>query len=214
MTVTPDTCSLLLLRHGATDNNLMKPPRLQGQRIDMALSATGVIQAEQTARFLAGWPVAAVFSSPLLRARQTAEAIARRHGLEVQVIDALTECDVGAWENRTWPEIEREDPDACRAFTGDPYRCAYRDGENLQQVCDRAFPALTELAHRHLGQQIVVVAHNVVNRVYLGTLLGLPGDRHRHVPQDNCGMSLVHHLDSQAKVITLNSIFHLSPVTH
>ena len=73
----PTPCTLYLVRHGATDNNLHNPPRLQGQRVDLGLSAAGKAQAEQTARFLATRPLAAVFSSPMLRARQTAEAIAR-----------------------------------------------------------------------------------------------------------------------------------------
>jgi broad specificity phosphatase PhoE len=208
-----ETCTLYLVRHGATDNNLERPPRLQGQRVNLALSAAGRIQAEQTARFLAAQPIAAVFSSPLLRARQTADTIARPHGLTVQLVDALSECDVGAWEDRSWPQIEREEPEAYQQFAADPYRHGYRGGETLQQVEDRVLPALNELAASHAGQRILVVAHNVVNRVLLGKLLDIAPAKRREILQDNCCLNVIEYRDSQPKLVTLNAVFHLSPTT-
>ena len=105
----PNTCWLYLIRHAATANNRAKPPRLQGRRTNPGLSEEGHRQAEQTARFLSSAGLKAVFSSPLLRARQTAEAIATPHGLDVITVDDLIEVDVGIWEGRDWacpnPEI-------------------------------------------------------------------------------------------------------------
>lgn len=202
-------CQLYLVRHGATDNNLMQPPRLQGQRVDALLSSTGLHQAEQTARALAELAIAAVYASPLLRAVQTAEVIARPHELAVVTVPELVECDVGDWEGLTWPAIQQAEPEAYRLFHSNAYEHGYRGGENLRQVEQRAMPALHAIAAKHVGQVIVIVAHNVVNRVFLGHLLGVPPALRRHVPQDNCGLNLVRFNAGQPTLATLNGVFHL-----
>src|SRR5262245_13991006 len=130
----PDSCVMLLLRHGATENNVARPLRLQGCRSDLPLSAEGRIQAERTAAYLARYRLDAIYSSPLLRAQQTSAAIAARHGLPVETISELTEVDVGEWEGRAWEEIERREADAHRAFMENPAVNPYRGGESLNQV--------------------------------------------------------------------------------
>lgn len=205
----PPTCWLYLVRHGATENNRARPPRLQGRRTDPPLSDEGLEQAQNTGRLLADCPIDAVYSSPLLRARQTAEAIAQPHGLEVQPVQGLIEVDVGDWEGRAWDEIERTDPEAYRAFMTDATVHPYLGGENLQTVLDRTAPTFEKLLAENLGRAIVAVAHNVVNRAYLAELLGLPLARYRWVPQDNCGVNLLRYRTGKVKVVTVNSVFHL-----
>lgn len=205
----PNTCWLYLVRHGATDNNRARPPRLQGRRTDPALSNEGQDQAEATGRLLADVAVDAVFASPLLRARQTAGAIAGPHNLDVQLVEDLIEVDVGDWEGRPWDEIERTNPEAYRAFMTDASINAYLGGENLQTVLDRSGPAFERLFEENLGRVIVAVAHNVVNRAYLAGLLGLPLAKYRSVPQDNCGVNLLRYRDGKVKPVTLNAVLHL-----
>jgi broad specificity phosphatase PhoE len=205
----PDTCRLYLLRHGATDNNLAHPPRLQGCRVDAGLSPEGFEQARQTQAFLAQVHLDAVFSSPLLRARQTAEAIAWPRGLEVQVVREITEVDVGRWEGRTWAEVDRSDPEAYRLFTTDAGRNPYMGGENLAEVQARVVPALERLLEQNRGRVVLAVAHNVVNRVFLAHLLGIPLARYRIVTQDNCGINLLSHREGKVRVVSVNGVFHL-----
>jgi broad specificity phosphatase PhoE len=205
----PDTCWLYLIRHAATENNDAVPPLLQGRRTDPGLSAEGWKQAAKTGRFLASRRVAAVYSSPLLRARQTAEAIAEHHGLAVQIIEGLIEADVGLWEGRTWEEIEKTDPEAYRAFRADAAVHPYLGGENLQTVLDRAAPALERIMAENLGRTVVAVAHNVVNRAYLAHLLKIPLGRYRDVPQDNGGLNLIRYRNGCARLVTVNGVGHL-----
>ena len=205
----PDTCWVYLVRHAATDNNRADPPRLQGRRTDPGLSVEGHQQARQTARFLAACRVDTVYSSPLLRARQTAEAIAEPHGLSVQAVDELIEADVGQWEGLAWDEIERTNPEAYRAFMADAAVHPYLGGETLESVYARIVPAFDRLMVDNLGRLIVVSAHNVVNRAYLAPLLGLPLGRYRSVPQDNCGLNLLTYRDGRVKAVTVNAVFHL-----
>jgi broad specificity phosphatase PhoE len=207
----PDPCWLYLIRHGATENNRADPPRLQGRRTDPGLSDEGHHQARQTGRFLAEFPVDAVYSSPLLRARQTAEAIAEPHGLCVQVVEALIEVDVGAWEGRSWEEIQQTDPEAYHAFMTDATVNPYLGGEDLRTVLDRAAPAFQQLVADNPGRLIVTVAHNVVNRAYLAHRMGIPVARYRSIPQDNCGLTLLCYREGQMKVVTINGVFHLNP---
>jgi len=205
-----ETCWLYLIRHGATDNNRARPPRLQGRRTDPSLSDEGHAQAEAVAALLAGQPIDAVYSSPLLRARQTAEPIAQAHGVSVETVDELIEVDVGDWEGQPWDQIEQIDPEAYRLFMADASVNPYLGGENLTTVRDRALPALQRLMAKNLGRQIVAVAHNCVNRTYLAALLNLPLPEYRSIPQDNCGVNLIRYRKDRTKLVTLNVISHVA----
>ncbi|MFZ5832123.1 MAG: histidine phosphatase family protein [Planctomycetota bacterium] len=204
-----DTCWLYLIRHGATANNVAVPPRLQGRRSDPPLSTEGCEQARRTAEALASAGLARVISSPLQRARQTAEAVAAPHGIEVEIDDALIEIDVGAWEGWTWEDVARTHPEAYAAFHTDAAVHPYLEGENMQTVFARCAPSLEQWMQQNLGRVIAVVAHNVVNRCYLASRMGIALSRYRSIPQDNCGISLVRYRGGAAKVVTINSVEHL-----
>lgn len=207
----PDATWMFLVRHGATPNNEAHPPRIQGRRADPPLSAAGQAQARAAAAALAGVRLAAVYSSTLARARETATAIAAPHGLDVETIDALVECDVGQWEGRTWEDVAASEPAEYAAFRRDPARNPYRGGENLEQVLDRVAPTFRALAADRPGQSLAVVAHNIVNRVWLAELLEIPLARARDVVvQHNGGISLVEWRGKRGKVLMLNASFHLA----
>ncbi|HID24012.1 MAG TPA: histidine phosphatase family protein, partial [Planctomycetaceae bacterium] len=111
---------LFLVRHGATDENVAQPYRLQGQRVDPPLNELGRRQAERTAELLRDRPIRHAFSSPLRRAVETATIIVAAHGLEVSRVEELIECDVGRWEGLSWAEVRRRDPEAFGRFMADP----------------------------------------------------------------------------------------------
>lgn len=207
----PDFCHVYLIRHGATANNELNPPRIQGQSSNDGLSATGQHQACLTAQALSKFPVAAVYASPLVRASETAAAIALPHGLPVQHVDGLSECDTGDWSGMTWPEIEAQQPERYRQFQDDPATHGYGGGENLRQLVERVAPAMKQIATANLGRTIVTVAHNVVNRAYIASLLSIPPARGRSIYQDNCGINIIRYNSSgQAKVLMVNSALHLT----
>ncbi|MCU0959604.1 MAG: histidine phosphatase family protein [Pirellulaceae bacterium] len=207
--VAPDACLIFLVRHAATLHNLARPPRIQGCGEDPPLSDAGRAQASCAARLLARQPITAVYASPLQRALETASIIAQPHALAATTVAALHEVDVGDWEGRSWEEIERDDPAAYARFLDDPAQCGYAGGENLQQVQQRTLPALRVLAQQDLGQLVLIVGHNVVNRVLLATWLGIPLARARGIDQDNGGVNVIRYSQDQFKVLTVNSAFHL-----
>ena len=212
MTRDAESTTLYLIRHGATDANLAVPARIQGRNTNPALASVGIRQAEATRDFLATRLVEHCYTSPLLRAAQTASIVAAPHGLTPVPIEALTECDVGRWEGFDWETICGFDPERHARFHANPAEFGYPGGESFADVYDRVRPALDELLLRHVGKTVIVVAHHVVNRTYLAGLLGLGPDRARKVILDNCGISVVVRRHGKTTVGTLNAAFHLEGI--
>jgi broad specificity phosphatase PhoE len=207
---TPDSDThLFLVRHGATEANERRPYVLQGKGVDLPLNENGRRQAAAVGRLLREFRIDQVFSSPLLRAEQTAAAIAAPHGLPVNTIDRLHECDVGEWEGLDWETIRQRNPDAASRFLDRPADHPYLGGESYRDTLDRVLPTVRELLELHVGRNIVIVAHNVVNRVYLAHLLGTDLNRAKSIPQHNGAVNFIRHHNGEAVVATLNSIMHL-----
>ena len=207
-----DTTLLYLVRHGATEANFQKPPILQGNGMDLPLNELGRQQASAAGRFLSGFSIDHVYSSPLSRAVETGRAIAEPHGHTVQPIPELVEADVGEWEEKDWGTIMRDFPDDYAAFMEDPGRNPYRGGESYGDVQRRVQPVIKDLLDRHQGQTIVVVAHNVVNRVYLAALLGLDLKYAKGIRQTNTGVNFIRHRSGETELMTLNAHFHLDGI--
>ncbi len=200
---------LLLVRHGTTDFNVRIPYILQGSSIDLPLNDNGRRQAAQVARFLADHPIKHIYSSPLQRAAETAATIAERHGLSVKQIAEITECHVGVWEGKDWGTIAREAPEAYRLFHEDPATHPYLGGESYSDVLRRAWPAFERLLHQHIGETIVVVAHNIVNRALCAHLMGLDLRMAKGLAQNNCCVNIIQHVEGKSTLVTMNSVFHL-----
>jgi broad specificity phosphatase PhoE len=203
---------LYLIRHGATEANLVRPALLQGRRNDPPLAPLGIRQAEATRDLLAIRPIDHCYCSPLIRAVQTADIVAGPHGLTPQTIDDLTECDIGDWEGLDWATIRSLHPEEYKRFHANPGRNGYPGGESFRTVHARSAPIIERLMREHVGEAVLVVAHHVVNRTYLAGLLGLSVDQARQVTLDNCGISVVVREGDKTTVTTLNAAFHLQGV--
>lgn len=160
-----------LIRHGQSISN--SEGRVQG-RADVPLSPLGRRQAEALAAWASGRDrVVEVWSSPLVRARQTAAPIAATLGLEVRICDALAELHAGVFQGHLWEDLETLFPEAvARWRSGDP-DYAIPGGESRAALADRGRAALETLAAQAAGEMIVV-AHGGVLTAALGCLLG-PG---------------------------------------
>ena len=186
------------------------PPRIQGRRTNPDLCDAGREQARRTGEFLKKFPLSAVYSSPLARAHQTADLIAAPHQRSVELVDELTEVDVGEWESMSWEEIAQRNPLEHQRFLDNPAAFPYLGGESLSQVLERVLPALLKLCDRHLDNDAVAIAgHNVVNRVVLAQLLGVPLRLARGIHQDNCGINVLRYREGQLKLMMVNSALHL-----
>jgi broad specificity phosphatase PhoE len=164
---------LIVVRHGETLLN--REYRYVGAG-DYLLSERGQQQAAQLAEALSGFPIVAVYSSPLLRAYCTAEPIAAKHGLAVQVLSGLREGSFGSWEGMSRAEVlarSPEDQQLLLAWERDPC-LAPPGGESLAMVCKRALATVEQLAQVHAEQTIVLVSHVVVIKALLCTALEVP----------------------------------------
>lgn len=150
---------ILAVRHGETAWN--RDTRIQGHT-DIDLNAQGRWQAAQLARALREEPVAAVYASDLSRARETAQAVARLHDRPVHTHAGLRERGFGRFEGHTWAELETRYPEESRAWRQRVPDFAPPGGESLLQLQARVVAAVTDLASRHPGEQILLVAHGGV----------------------------------------------------
>ena len=134
---------ILLARHGETDDNV-PPQRVQGW-IDRPLNDRGREQARELAGAVRDRGIAAVYSSHLARAKETAEVVARELGLEVTVDERLAESRRGEWEGRLLEEIERDDPDGWAAWRRGGAEFRFPGGESLAEHADRVAAALADV---------------------------------------------------------------------
>jgi broad specificity phosphatase PhoE len=158
----------LLVRHGETDWN--REGRFQGHA-DPPLNDLGRAQAAELATALAGEEVAAVYSSPLERAFETAELLAAPRGLAAVPVEGLREIDVGSWQGLTRAEIEARFPREFRRWLD--YGRGWNDGETYEEMGERVVAALRELATRHEQERIMVVTHGGPIRAALALADGI-----------------------------------------
>ncbi len=151
---------IIAVRHGETAWNV--DARIQGQ-LDIGLNDTGRWQARRVGEALAGEPITAVYSSDLERAHETAQSIAETAGLPVVPHEGLRERSFGMFEGKTFDEIHDTWPDHAHNWRKRiPEWEPPEGGESLLALRERVTRTLHDLASRHPGEQIVVVAHGGV----------------------------------------------------
>jgi len=197
----------VLVRHGQTEWNRIE--RFRG-RADVPLNATGLAQAAAVGqRIAAAWRPAAIYSSPLSRAVQTAEAIACHFDQGVQILPGLLDIDYGQWQGLTSDEARRRWPELVNAWYSAPHTVHIPGGETLAEVRARGLTAVRELACRHEGQTIVLVGHTVINRAILLAVLGLGNDRFWRLRQEPCAINVFEIERDDFTLVSLNDTCHL-----
>jgi len=187
--------TLVLTRHGATDRS--EPEQHLGQRIDIPLSASGRAAAEALARRLEGVTFSRVIASPLLRAQETARAVA--HDGPVESDGRLAEMDYGRWEGLTYEQISEADGEFRRQWEANPERLACPGGESGADVARRVRAFLDDLLAGEGAENgdkddrpVLAVAHSTTNRVLLAVALGVPvRDYRRRFRQEPANLTVL-----------------------
>lgn len=193
---------LLLLRHGETPLSVEK--RFSG-RGDAALTERGVAQARAAALRLASLDIDAVVTSPLRRARQTAEAF----GVDVVVDDGLAETDFGEWEGFTFGEVREQWPDAMAAWLAD-LSVAPPGGESFDATFIRVRAARERIVAAYAGARVVVVSHVTPIKALLRDALDAPAHALYRMYLDTASLSVVDWFaDGNAVVTAMNDTAHL-----
>ena len=161
--------TVLLVRHGLTPTTGRVLP---GRSLGLHLSDEGRRQAEAAARRIAKLErVAAVYASPLERARETALAIAKARGLAVRIDRGLLELDIGAWTGSSLARVSRK-PEGAQVQRY-PIGCRFPDGEAFSEMQARVTGTLAALVARHRGGTIVAVSHADPIKAALAHALGM-----------------------------------------
>jgi probable phosphomutase (TIGR03848 family) len=192
---------VLLVRHARTATT---GKRLPGRAPGLVLSPAGRREAEALAGRLAGVPgLAAVYSSPLERARETAAAIARPRRLAVRIARDLIELDVGRWtglalraarKRPEWATVQRH-----------PSGFRFPDGESFTDMQARVVAAIGQLVARHAGQTVVAVSHADPIKAALAHALGIPLDLFQRLVVAPASVSAVAYGPAGPTVLTTNA---------
>ena len=192
---------LVLVRHAATVEEASG--RCYG-RLDVELSAEGRAQCGRIAARLAGDPIGAVVSSPLRRARETAEVIALAHGLAVSVLEDLIELDFGELEGRTYDEIQTGWPALYEQWMLAPTSVRFPGGECYDDLAGRVVDAVEALRGSHDGQVVVAVTHAGVIRAALAYALELARGSVFRLTVDTASTTRIAWIEGVPRVVGVN----------
>ena len=197
---------IYLIRHGQTTWN--KARMFRGRR-DVRLNEIGRQEAACVARVLGGVSFARIFTSPLSRSRETAEAIAALRGVPVSPEAAFVDIDYGEWTEYWDIEARRKFREEYALWRTSPHLMKFPGGESLDEVRGRALPRFLALAEIHPDGPIAVVSHRVVLKVLLSAARGWDNSRFWNVFMDTGAISLLEFARGRLRVVVENDTRHL-----
>ena len=199
--------TLYLIRHGET---LWNRKKMYQGTTDVALSEKGLLQAKLTAERFKDVTLDGVYSSPLSRARTTAEGIAKARGLSVVTDERLSEISFGEWEGKNFEEIEARWPGMMETMFHDPEAMRLPGGETFAQARDRTVAAAEDIFSKGDGKSYVIASHGAAIRTLLCGLLDIPLIKCWNFDLDNASVTELHRFpDGMVILHTLNDTVHL-----
>lgn len=195
--------TLVLVRHGESEGNIR---RIMQGHLDLPLTDAGREQARLVAARLASMPVAAIYSSPLSRSFETAQAIAGRCAVEVQAVAALREGGWGEAQGLTWTEV------AARwdISGGRPLAEVIPGAETPESLRSRAAAAVDELLDRHASDLAVCVTHAGTLAQLVAHLIGMPEGQLPRLRTGNTAVTIVEGNAASPVITLLNDMCHLA----
>ena len=196
---------LILVRHGETVWNVEKIYR---GRADVDLDEVGIKQAELLGKYLGNWELEAIYSSPLKRALDTANIIARYHKIGVYIADGLIDFDYGEWQSLPEQEVRKLYPALLDKWHNNPHEVRMPGGESLADVRERAAGIVDDVLSKYEGS-VVLASHRVVNKVLICSLLGLDNSYFWNIKQDVSGITIFNYVDGRFVLTKHNDTSHL-----
>jgi probable phosphoglycerate mutase len=193
---------LLLIRHG--ENDFVKSSKMAGRIPGIHLNEKGRKQAEALGDALKDFPITAIYSSPLERATETAEPIAKARKLEINQEPGLMEADLGKWEGRSWKVLRLTK--AWKVVQNAPSRFRFPEGESFAEAQLRYANALERIAKKHNKPKDIVAAvfHADPIKLAVSYFLGLPLDHFQRLGCNTGSLTMLHLSETGANLITLN----------
>ena len=198
--------TVLLVRHGQTKSNIT------GYFMGWSnedINDLGYAQVHSLSSRLAEFPIATIYTSPLKRAMNTARILAEPHKLELNALDDLTEVGLGDWQGLHRDEISQKWPEIWRQSRIDPSVVTFPNGENFQQLTERAVRAFNRIVADNTNRHTLAVTHDAVIRVLTAYVLGTSNSIYRHMEINNASLSVIRVEDDRMRLVTLNDTVHL-----
>lgn len=195
------TTRVWLIRHSEPERRVRG--RCYGS-LDVALSPEGRNQMEQVARELKTEPLAAIYSSPQLRAKESARILASHHACCYEENPGLREFNFGDFEGKTYDEIAELYPDLYRQWMDSPTTICFPNGESFPEMRVRVLEALKTILHQRDGQTVAIVTHGGVIRIAIAWVLDMPDQYLFRLAQDYAAMNLLTWVDGIPRVESLN----------
>jgi len=198
--------TIYLIRHGQTDWNKNKIFR---GRADVPLNEHGRKEAEALARYLKDVRPTACYSSPLSRARETAEIAIRPRSLAIASDEGIIDIDYGKWQGVSDADVRKHYSETHRRWHETPQRVKFPGGESLAMVRRRAMASLDRIRMDNPEGIVYVVAHRVLTKVMMCAVLGLGNVAFWKIRQDNCAYNIIEFSDKGAVVVVMNETCHM-----
>lgn len=192
----------LLVRHGLND---MVGVKLAGRLPGLHLNGKGNAQARRLAAGMAELPIKAVFSSPLERARETAEPIARIHDLPVEINEGLQEIDFGTWQGKSLKQLRRRK--LWKDVQENPSAFCFPEGETFSEAQVRMTGTLQSLSKTYAEKDMVVcVGHSDAIRLAIAFFLNMPLDAFQRLRIDPASVTVLYLNDAHAFFGAINAV--------
>jgi len=203
---------LYIVRHGQTAWN--KEEVFRGTK-DIPLNDVGLKEAEALGVYLKGVSFDAIYTSPLSRATQTADAVARMVDISPQTEPNLIDLNFGTWQGVSHKEVKKKFPDLYNTWITAPEQAKFPGGESLQDVLNRIQSLISALLEKYPDETVGLFTHRVVCKVLICRLLGLGLDHFWQIEQSTACLNCFRYSSRQGKWIceTLNSQCHLEALT-
>jgi len=202
---------LILVRHGETEWN--SEARLQGGKSNIPLNERGRKQVRCLGLALQGEKLEAIYSSPLQRALDTAQAISVHHNLKVETDHALAEIDMGFIDGLDMAEVKERQKDFWKRWHQEDFSVALPGGESLLQVQQRVWGAVQEIIMRHRRGSVAVVSHSIALKTIITSILGAPLSSLIRFHLGVASISILHIDNDRTSLVMLNDTCHLDVVT-
>ena len=200
--------TLIFVRHGETAWSRTRDFRFRGRR-DIPLTEQGVKQAQAAGARLQDENISTIYSSPLRRARDTANEIARFRNIQVKDHSGFIDLNFGNWQGEQHNKLQEEHPELYDRWLNKPHTMEFPEGETLAVVRKRIEDALTDLVTRHENETIVIATHGAVLRVLLCFLHDVGNEHYWKFTIDNCAFIIVKFEHGKYSIIAENDNKHL-----
>ena len=197
---------IFIIRHGETAWN-------RGQifrgTYDIPLNENGKQQARLAAQSLKNVKIHAAYTSPLSRAKESAEIITNSHGISPVIHNGFIDMDYGEWTGKENSEVAKIWPDDHAAWTKNPHTVRPPGGTTLKEIFNNSFTAMEKLAKKHNGETIAIFSHRVVNKVLIIGALSFRLEQFPFVIQGNCCINEIEKTPNGYLIHSINDVSHI-----